>query len=359
VTGRRSVPRPPGTPLAGGDPLAATGRPLRWGVVATGKIAGVVTAQLARLGDARLQAVSSRDAAKAAEFAARFGFASSYGDVPGTTGYEQLARDPGVDVVYVATPHGQHHAVALAMLAAGKHVLIEKAFTINAREAHELAGLAAAAGLFLMEAVWTRFMPVYHRVLDVIEHGAIGRVVYVQADIGFMAARDPRDRLWAPADGGGALLDLAVYPLSWVLGALGEARAVNASGRLNDQGVDVVSALALTHDHGGFSQVVASFVSESVNRAAIVGDEGVIVTDSPVSRPQGLTITSGGRSRHESVPHGTEPYTYQLREVTRCIQQGLRESPTMPLAATLSTMELFDEVRRQTGVTYPNDDPRA
>lgn len=354
---RRLVPRPPGTPVGGGDPLTATGQPLRWGVAATGKIAGVVTAQLALLEDASLQAVSSRDPAKAAAFATRFGFSSSYGNEHGELGYERLALDPTVDVVYVATPHGQHHAVAMAMLTAGKHVLIEKAFTINAREAHELVALAAANGLFLMEAVWTRFLPVYHRVLDVIEQGAIGKVVYVQADLGFMAARDPRDRLWAPIDGGGALLDLAVYPLSWVLGALGRPRAISATGRLNAEGVDELSALAMTHEHGAYSQVVASFVSESVNRAAIVGDAGVIVTDTPVSRPTGFTITTGGASRHEDVPHGPEPYTYQLREVTRCIQQGLRESPTMPLAATLSTMELFDEVRRQTGVTYPNDYP--
>ena len=357
MTSSRTVPRPPGTPAGGGDPRAATGAPLRWGVVATGRIAGVVTAQLALLEDARLRAVSSRDATRAADFATRFGFATSYGDTREATGYEQLARDPDVDVVYVATPHGQHHAVAKALLTAGKHVLIEKAFTINAREARELIDAAQRSGVFLMEAVWTRFLPCYHRILDIIEQGTIGNPVYVQADLGFMAARDPRERLWAPGDGGGALLDLAVYPLSWVLGALGAPRAIVAHGRLNHEGVDELTTLALTHDDGAFSQVVASFVSESVNRAAIVGDAGVIVTDSPVSRPQGFTVTVAGESRHESIPHGSEPYTYQLREVTRCVQQGLTESPTMPLATTLATMELFDEVRRLTGVTYPNDYP--
>jgi predicted dehydrogenase len=330
---------------------------VRWGVVATGKIAGVVTAQLALLEDARLQAVSSRDPARAAAFASRFGFSNSYGDGPDRTGYEALALDPEVDVVYVATPHGQHHAVARALLQAGKHVLIEKAFTINAQEARDLADLADRHGVFLMEAVWTRFLPCYHRVLDVVESGAIGDVVYVQADLGFMAASDPRDRLWDPRDGGGALLDLAVYPLSWVLGLLGDPTAVVASGRLNRDGVDELTTISLTHAGGAYAQVVASFVSQSVNRAAIVGTKGVIVTDSPVSRAQGFTLTVDGESRHEAVPHGTEPYTYQLREVTRCVQRGLRESPTMPVAATIVTMELFDEVRRQTGVTYPNDYP--
>lgn len=357
MTFKRHVPRPPGTPAAGGDPLAATGSPLRWGVVATGRIAGVVTAQLALLEDARLQAVSSRDAAKAAEFASRFGFSCSYGDGPASRGYEALARDSHVDIVYVATPHGQHHAVARALLLAGKHVLIEKAFTINAREARDLAELASTRGLFLMEAVWTRFLPVYQRVLDVIEQGTIGDVVYVQADLGFLASTDSRRRLWDPIDGGGALLDLAVYPLSWVLGTLGSPLSVMATGRLNDEGVDELTTLSLTHGGGAYSQVVASFVSQSVNRAAIVGTTGVIVTDTPVARAQGFTVTVDGVSHHESVPHGAEPYTYQLREVTRCIQSGLVQSPTMPLAATIETMELFDEVRRQTGVTYPNDYP--
>src|SRR5690606_1783138 len=178
----RHVPRPPGTPAADGDHLVATGTPLRWGVVATGRIAGVVTAQLALLEDARLQAVSSRDAAKAAEFAARHGFATSYGDGPELSGYQALAQDPDVDVVYVATPHGQHHELAKVLLGAGRHLLSEKAFTINGREAQELTDRASDRGLFMMEAVWTRFLPVCHRVLDVIPEGVIGDVVYVQAD---------------------------------------------------------------------------------------------------------------------------------------------------------------------------------
>ena len=336
------------------DPLQATGRTVGWGVVSTGNIADKVTAQLAQLQDVRLVAVSSRSSARAEEFASRHGFTRSYGDAE-RSGYRRLADDPEVEVVYVATPHGQHYEVASAVREAGKHVLLEKAFTINAREARELAALAASHGLFLMEAVWTRFLPSYQRVLDVVESGAIGDVVYVQADLGFQAARDPRQRLWRPVDGGGALLDLAVYPLSWVLGTLGPVARVVASGRLNDDGVDELSALAISHEGGGHSQVMASFVSQSANRAAIVGTEGVIVTDSPVSRPQGFTLTVAGESHHESVPHHEDAYAYQLREVTRCVQHGVLESPTMPLAHTIATMEVFDEVRRQLGVTYPND----
>ena len=161
-----------------------------WGVVSTGNIADKVTAQLAQLQDVRLVAVSSRSSARAEEFASRHGFTRSYGDAE-RSGYRRLADDPEVEVVYVATPHGQHYEVASAVLEAGKHVLLEKAFTINAREARALADLAASRGLFLMEALWTRFIPAYQFTLDLLERGEIGDVVYVQAELGFVAPEDP------------------------------------------------------------------------------------------------------------------------------------------------------------------------
>lgn len=354
----RHVARPftaPPEPTGGRtpDPFAATGPALRWGVVSTGKIAHTVTAQLARLEDARLQAVSSRDATKATAFATQYGFRASYG---GAGGYEALAEDPDVDVVYVATPHGQHHAVAGAMLRAGKHVLVEKAFTITAAETEDLARLARDHGLFLMEAVWTRFLPTYVAAMDVLEGGEIGPVRYVQADMGFMAERDPRTRLWAPVDGGGALLDLAVYPLCWVIGALGLPTGVQAAGNVNHEGVDELCTLALTHGGGAHSQVVVSFVSDSTRRARIVGTEGYLETGPSLSRPDGFTVVKGAARRSEGFDLTDSPYAFQLREVTRCVQAGMLESPAMPLAHTLATMRLFDEVRRQIGVRYPNDD---
>jgi len=337
------------------DPLAATGEPLRWGVIATGKIAHTVTAQLSLLEDARLQAVSSRDAARAAAFATMYGFAASYADGFGCTGFEALAADSDVDVVYVATPHGQHREVIWPLIEARKHVLVEKAFTVNAREAADLVALARDRGVFLMEALWTRFLPAYQAVLDVLESGEVGEVRYVQADMGFMAESDHRTRLWAPAAGGGALLDLAVYPLAWVVGALGFPSSVRALGRLNPEGVDELSSLSLGYPDGEQAQVVVSFVSDSTRRARVVGTAGYVETDAPLTKPEGFTVTVRGGQRHESVPHGYEPYTFQLREVTRCVQEGLTESPTMPLEDTLRTMRLLDEVRSQLGMRLPND----
>lgn len=348
----------PGRQGGRGDPLQATGRPVGWGVVATGAIADKVTAQLARLEDARLVAVSSRSSAKAEAFAARHGFARGYGD-DGQPGYQRLAEDPEVEVAYVATPHGQHHEVASALLRAGKHVLVEKAFTINAREARELATLAAAQGRFLMEAMWTRFIPAYQFTLDLLERGEIGEPRYVQAELGFLAPDDRGSRLWAPSAGGGALLDLAVYPLTWAVAALGYPRAVHAAGRLNDEGVDELEAITLTYADGRQAQLMTSLVSAATSQARIVGSQGTILTEGGLTRPSGITVTSGpGGARRwlEPFEHDAPLYAYQLREVTSCVQDGLTESPTMPAADSVRTMELFDDARRQLGVRYPNDE---
>lgn len=332
-------------------------------MVATGSIARRVTPQIQALGDADVVAVSSRDKARAEAFARGLGIERAYGDLGGTSGYLQLAQDEDVEVVYVTTPHGQHHEVVKPLLEAGKHVLVEKAFTINAAEAEDLIATARRNGVFLMEAVWTRFLPAYRRALAILAAGEIGEVRLVQADLGFVAAADPRDRLWAKAAGGGALLDLAVYPMTWVIGALGFPTTVQASGSLNSEGVDETTALQLGYEGGRQAQVLVSFVSQSTRRARICGTGGVLATDAPLTRPEGLSVTSFSGTvgaaqesvRRESLPLRPQPYAYQAREVTRCVQQGLRESPLFPLAETLRTLELFDEVRRQIGLVYPND----
>ncbi len=332
-------------------------------MVATGSIAARVTPQIQALPDAVVTAVSSRDQGRAEAFARELGIERAYGDAGGVPGYLRLAQDEDVEVVYVTTPHGQHHQVVKPLLDAGKHVLVEKAFTINAAEAEELVRAARSAGVFLMEAVWTRFLPAYRRTLEVLRSGEIGDVKLVQADLGFVAASDPRDRLWAKDAGGGALLDLAVYPLTWVIGALGFPETVQASGRLNADGVDETAALQLGYAGGRQAQVLVSFVSQSTRRARICGTRGVLVTNVPLTRPEGISVTSVSGTvgaakedvRHEGLPFGPHPYAHQAREVTRCVQSGLTESPLFPLDDTLRTMKLLDEVRRQIGLVYPND----
>lgn len=352
----RHVIRPPWSYPDGAGPLAASGRPLRWGIVGTGLIARRVTPQLLMLGDAVLQAVSSRDAARAGAFADEFGARAAYGGADDEPGYARLAADPDVDVAYVATPHGQHHAVTRALLEAGKHVLVEKAFTVTGDEAEDLIQLARSRGLFLMEAVWTRFLPVYQAVADAVAAGELGRVRWVQADLGFAAPFDPGSRMWAPEDGGGALLDLGVYAYAWAFAGLGRPRSVVARGHVNELGVDGLAAVTLEYGGGGFAQLTMTLVSQATRTATIAGSDATLRTWAPLTQPGGFSIDRAGRSRDVRSDAGVAPYAHMLREVTRCIQQGLTESPTMSLDDTLATMRLFDEARRQMGVRYPNDE---
>jgi len=353
----RHVRRPPWARAGGPGPLPATGRPLRWGVVGTGLIARRVTPQLNRLEDALLQAVSSRETARARAFADEFGAHEAYGDEGDEPGYVRLAADPAIDVVYVATPHGQHHGVTHALLAAGKHVLVEKAFTVTGDEAEDLVRLARRRGLFLMEAVWTRFLPVYQAACDAIADGKLGRVEWVQADLGFAAPFDPRSRMWAPDDGGGALLDLGVYAYAWALAGLGRPRAVTAHGRVNELGVDDLSALTLHYEGDRFAQLTMTLVSHATRTATMSGSKGTLRTWAPLTSPGGFTLDQPSGSRDVHADAGEAPHAHMLREVTRCVQQELTESPTMPLDDTLATMRLFDEARRQIGVRYPHDRP--
>ncbi|MDQ0870077.1 putative dehydrogenase [Arthrobacter sp. V1I9] len=342
------------------DPRSATGDPLRWGVIATGGIARSVSQDLAMLADAELYAVSSRGQETADNFAATYGFGRAYGDDGGIRGYERLLADDAVDVVYVATPHAQHHEVVLAALNAGKHVLCEKAFTVNAREASELIDLARSRNLFLMEAVWSRFLPGMQRAFEIAASGEIGDIHWVTADLGFPAPYSPTARLWARQDGGGALLDLSVYPLLWALGTLGFPQTVSATGDINDDGVDAQNALTLGYNHGAQAQLTSSLLAHGPRTATVAGSKGFLQSIGSINNPQDLVIGTGREERRvekfDAVGRG---YTYELREVTRCIQQGLIESPVMPLEDTLNTMRLFDGVRAQLGVSYPNDERQA
>ncbi|MHA7276094.1 Gfo/Idh/MocA family protein [Arthrobacter sp. Hz1] len=352
----RQIPQPPCAAPGAADPFAATGEPLRWGVVATGRIASNVTHDLAGLEDSVLQAVSSRSQASAQAFAKQFGFVSSYHDADGVTGYQHLFNDPDVDVAYIATPHAQHYEVAKAALESGKHVLCEKAFTVNAREAAELIDLARANNLFLMEALWSRFLPSVNRAWEIIHSGELGDIQWVQADLGFPSDHGRDHRLWDPAAGGGALLDLTVYPLTWALGALGFPSAVTATAVLNDDGIDTQNGLTLTYRNGAQAQLTSSLVSSGPGQATVSGSAGWLRTGSVLHNPRELTIQPHqGEQRVETFEQAGRGYVYELRETTRCIQQGLTESPTMPWADTLNTMRLLDGVRDQLGLRYAND----
>jgi predicted dehydrogenase len=347
-----SIPRP-GPNLAA---MTSPPAPIRWGVVGTGGVAGKFVADLALLPDAEAVAVGSRTAERAAGFAERFGIGRSHGS------YADLVADPTVDAVYVATPHPFHAEHARLAIAAGKAVLVEKPFTMDAVEARAVAAAAREAGVFCMEAMWSRFLPHLTRLRELLAEGAVGDVVAVSADQGMRFEPDPRHRLFAPELGGGALLDLGIYPFSFASMVLGTPQTVRAGATAAATGVDATTSAVLTYPGGAHAVVLCTSASSTPMRAWVAGTEGRIEIDPQWYRPTGFTLTRAGGTveRYETPPAVLDPGPYGLAkgmrfeaaEVGRCLRAGLGESPTMPLEETVAIMGTLDEVRDQIGLAY-------
>jgi predicted dehydrogenase len=340
----------PGPAVA--EPLPAD-RPVRWGIIATGGIAGGFARGLALLPDAELGAVASRDRDRAEAFAAEHG-------TPGRTraygGYAELVEDAGVDVVYVATPHALHHEHALLALEAGKPVLCEKAFTLTAREAEDLVRVARERRLFLMEAMWMRCNPVVRRVRQLAERGDLGRILQVRADLGFLVDRPETDRLLDPALGGGVLLDMGVYVLTFAHMLLGDPDRVAAVAEMSPGGVDLNLALALGWDSGAVASLSATMTAWSPRTASIATDRGRIDLGEAFHHPREAVWVSGEERhviREELLGTGL---AHEAAEVMRCLRSGEVESPLVPLEDTLAIMRLMDAIRERIGLRYAADD---
>jgi predicted dehydrogenase len=321
----------------------------RWGIVGTGGIASTFAADLELLDDARVVAVGSRSQEKAQEFATRFSVAHRHAS------YEALAEDPDVDAVYVSTPHPMHHSAAMLALRAGKAVLVEKPFTVNAAEADELIAEARARNVFLMEAMWTRFLPHMARIRELLAEGALGDLRTVTADHGQWFVLDAEHRLFAPTLAGGALLDLGVYPLSFASMVFGAPSQVTAVSEAAFTGVDGQTSMLLQYELGGQSVLTTTLEAASPNRAAIVGTEARIEIDRTWYAPTTFTLTSreGKVLERFDAPVAGKGIRFEAAEVARCMGKGLTESPLLPLDETRSIMATMDEVRRQIGLTYP------
>ena len=329
------------------------GGPVRWGILGTGHIAGRFAEALGTLDDARLLAVGSRRAATAEAFARRRGVERPYGS------YAELAADPDLDIVYVASPHALHREHSLRCLEAGKAVLCEKPFALNALEAREVLASARVRGLFCMEALWTRFLPAMRRLIELIDGGTIGEVRMVSAQLGFPSEPDPSSRLFDPALAGGALLDLGVYPLALASQLLGRPVEVASAATLGATGVDEQCALLLRYERGRIASLGASLRNLALNEAHIAGSGGEIRVHGPLNQPQALTITpardgaSGAYTVH--APFAGNGLQEQAAEAMRCLRAGLTESPTMPLDESVAILETMDAARRQWGLVYPQE----
>ncbi|MFK0105244.1 Gfo/Idh/MocA family protein [Streptomyces sp. NPDC091217] len=326
---------------------------VRWGILATGGIAAAFAADLVDLPDAEIVAVASRTAASAEAFAERFGIGRAYGD------WESLARDEDIDVVYVATPHSAHRAAAGLCLEAGRNVLCEKAFTVNGREAEELVALAKEHDRFLMEAMWTYCNPLVRRLTALVADGAIGAVRTVQADFGLEGPFPPAHRLRDPALGGGALLDLGVYPVSFAHLLLGEPDGMSARAVLSEEGVDLQTGALLSWESGALAMVHCSIVGGTGTSASITGSQGRIDIPDGFFHPERFVLHRDGRDPEEFVmdpadgPRNT--LRHEAREVMRALRAGEKESPLVPLDGTLAVMRTLDTLRGQIGVRYPGE----
>ncbi len=321
--------------------------PLRWGIAATGKIAASMCTALRTLPDAEVVAVGSRSQDAADAFAQQFGIPRAHGS------YEELWADPDVDIVYVASPHSHHHAMTIAALDAGKHVLCEKAFAINAGQAREMVEAARRNDRFLMEAMWTWFIPavvdIRQRVLD----GEIGELKVVEANFGVaMTDSDGRHRRIDLA--GGAMLDVGIYPVSFARFLAGDPIEAKVGGTLGETGVDTNVGGVVTFASGALGVFHTSLDMMTSMRASVYGTLGRIDVDAPFWFPNSFTVyLTGEEPARVEMPHSG--LAHEAAHAMARIRDGHRESDVIALATTVSTMELLDDIRAQIGVVYPEE----
>jgi predicted dehydrogenase len=318
---------------------------VRWGVAATGGIARGFAEAMTLVDGGHIAGVGSRSAEMAKAFADDFGIPRAHGT------YADLVNDPELDVIYIATPHSHHAWLTIAALDAGKHVLCEKPFALNAHEARAMVDASRRNDRFLMEAIWSRFLPAYVRLMDVLAEGRIGDPLMVEADFGFRMPVIPTHRLFDSALGGGALLDLGIYPLQLCSLVFGAPERVAAVGHIGETAVDEVVAAVLHHRDGGIGVVKAATRVGLSCTARISGTDGNIEIPAFMHCPQQLVVN--GECIDGS--YQGEGLRFQVEEVQRCLEAGARESSVVPLAESIQLAETMDDIRRQIGVVYACD----
>lgn len=323
--------------------------PIRWGILGTGNIARKLAHDIGTMDDAEVVAVGSRSQANADAFASAQSVPNAYGS------YNELIRDPNVDVIYVATPNHMHYQNTMACLRSGKPVLCEKPFALNTRQAQEMIDYAERHNLFVMEAIWSRFIPAHRKLYDLAWTGALGEIRMIDAEFGFRAQFDPASRLFDPTKGGGALLDLGVYALALVVKLLGTPDRVTGFAQLSATGVDEQSAIVLGFPSGAVASISCAIRTQLSNDARIYGTKGRARLHEPFWRPDELTTVIDDIEQHYAIPRENWGYQHELEEVHRCLREGHVESPLITHDDTLTIARIMDDLRKQWGVTYPGD----
>lgn len=326
---------------------------IRWAILGCGKIARKFAADLKLVKDAELIAVGAREQATADAFAKDFPAKYKHNS------YEALVQNPEVDVIYVATPHGLHHEHVMLCLKHKKAVLCEKAFALNHRQAKEMVAFAKAQNTFLMEAFWTRFLPHYLILKNLLQQGKVGNIKYVHAEFGFIPTPPVAPRIYDPALGGGSLLDIGIYPVFFALDVLGKPNEIEATMTRASTGVDEQCSIQFKYNSGAIAQLFSSFTSNLQTGADIGGDKGRLRMTHRFHGPTtSLEFYPGNTDTREVIPFDKAQgngYEYEAMHVRECLQNGLTESPVLTLEKTLLLMETLDAIRQKAGIHYPVD----
>jgi predicted dehydrogenase len=323
---------------------------IHWGIIGAGRIAAKFALGLSAIPEAKLLAVASREKAKAEQFGREHGAPVCY------DAYAKLAADPRVDVVYIATPHSMHRENTLLCLEAGKAVLCEKPFAINAREALEMVECARRHKVFLMEAMWMRFLPALVKIKDLVTSGAIGETRMLTADFGFSGIKDPAGRLYNRNLGGGALLDVGIYPVSLAFMLWGEPERIQGAAHIGSTGVDEQSATVFAYADGRIASLTSSIATSTSQEACIYGSGGAIKIHAPWWRGGKFSIKRPEEPEEVvSSPLAGNGYNYEAVEVMNCIRAKRLESDIMTLDESVCIMKALDAIRKGWGLRYPGE----
>jgi predicted dehydrogenase len=317
---------------------------IRWGIISTGNIAHKFAQGLAFVQDAELVAVGSRSQDSADEFGKQYNIPHRHAT------YEALAADPDVDAVYIGTPHPMHIDNTLLCLENGKAVLCEKPFAMNAADTIEMVRVAREKKLFLMEAMWTRYLPLFVRLREILAEGLLGKIQYVEANFGFAAEFDPKSRLFAPELGGGALLDVGIYVTSFASLAYGgvQPETIRSIARFAPTGVDERTSMQFGYADGGIANLFCATRLHTPVDAVIAGENGHVRVHPRFYVGSSMTLTLNGKSPEliELPIENNNGYQYEAAEVGRCLRAGKLESPVMPLDETIALMQTLDRVQQ-------------
>jgi predicted dehydrogenase len=321
-----------------------------WGILGTGNIAHKFARSLLLLDNVCLHSVGSRDREKAASFASEFGIRRYYGS------YEEFLADPDLEIVYISSPHSHHLEHTLLALHNGKHVICEKPMSINAVEVQKMADEASRLGLFLMEALWPPFQPSYLKAEEIIRSGSMGKLVHIRGKFAFISPYNPHRRTYDPALGGGALLDIGIYPIMDIIRYMGIPREMEATAIFSPAGSDESTSVLFSFSDGRVAEAYCSFANMAGISTEFNFEKGNLILSRSREGVQRLLIESGNGHDESLFTPPAQGYQYEAAEVMNCIEKGLIESPVVPLSFSLSLARILDAVRSKAGIIYPGRD---